>query len=100
MKASDFDKAFDEGASVMPFANMDKAQRPNRSKRVNVDFPQWMVDSLDREAQHLGSESAGAGQGLDSQLSGTGGAQPSLISKRRVAFPQDNMLNLLKPWSH
>ena len=54
MKASDFDKAFDEGASVIPFANMDKAQRPNRSKRVNVDFPQWMVDSLDREAQHLG----------------------------------------------
>ena len=54
MKASDFDKAFDEGASVMPFANMDKAQRPNRSKRVNVDLPQWMVDSLDREAQHLG----------------------------------------------
>ena len=33
---------------------MDKASRPNRVKRVNVDFPLWMIEALDREARHLG----------------------------------------------
>lgn len=54
MKASDFDKAFDDGASVMPFAEMGKAERPNRLKRVNIDFPEWMVTALDRKAERLG----------------------------------------------
>ena len=54
MKASDFDSQLDDGASVIPHADMDKAERPNKLRRVNVDFPQWMVDSLDKEAAHLG----------------------------------------------
>ena len=55
MKANDFDEYFDDGGSVMPFADMSKAERPNvKTKRVNVDFPAWMVDALDKEAAHLG----------------------------------------------
>ncbi|WP_022943146.1 type II toxin-antitoxin system BrnA family antitoxin [Psychromonas hadalis] len=55
MKASDFDKEFDDGNDV--FANLDlsKAKRAMQTtKRVNVDFPEWMVDSLDREASRVG----------------------------------------------
>lgn len=55
MKTKEFDEYFDNGGSVIPFADLSKAERPNQTtKRVNVDFPVWMVESLDREAQHLG----------------------------------------------
>lgn len=55
MKTKEFEDYFDEGGSVMPFADMNKAERPNiKSKRVNVDFPVWMVEALDKEAEHLG----------------------------------------------
>ena len=54
MKANDFDKYFDDGGSVMPFADMSKAERPNvKTKRVNVDFPAWMVEASDKEAAYL-----------------------------------------------
>jgi hypothetical protein len=55
MKASDFDKEFDDGNDV--FANLDlsKAKRSRQTtQRVNVDFPEWMIDSLDREASCVG----------------------------------------------
>ena len=54
MKAKDFDELFDKGESVMPYADMSKATRPNATKRVNVDFPLWMLDALDKKAKHLG----------------------------------------------
>ena len=56
MKASDFDAKFDEGVEdIMGDLDMESATRPNQErKRVNVDFPQWMVESLDREASRLG----------------------------------------------
>lgn len=55
MKAKDFEERFDNGESVMPFADLAGAERPNqKTRRVNVDFPAWMVDALDREAEHLG----------------------------------------------
>lgn len=56
MKASDFDKKFDEGAEdVMDDLDMSTATRPVREqRRVNVDFPVWMIESLDREARRLG----------------------------------------------
>ena len=56
MKASEFDKLFDEGETDMtPFLDMSSAIRPGLTpKRVNVDFPQWMVDALDNEAQRQG----------------------------------------------
>jgi hypothetical protein len=55
MKASDFDMSFDDGADVTGLLELDQARRPNlEHKRVNVDFPVWMVQSLDREAHRLG----------------------------------------------
>ncbi|MDO4768585.1 MAG: hypothetical protein Q4B25_10595 [Pseudomonadota bacterium] len=54
MKAKEFDEYFDNGGDIGTFVDMDKASRPNRVKRVNVDFPLWMIEALDREARHLG----------------------------------------------
>lgn len=55
MKASDFDKKFDNGEDVTAFLDHQHARRPNlQQKRVNVDFPLWMVTELDKEASHLG----------------------------------------------
>jgi hypothetical protein len=55
MKAEAFDKVFDKGADVSKHLDFSKATRPGREqKRVNVDFPLWMIQSLDKEAQRLG----------------------------------------------
>ena len=55
MKAEEFDKKFDRGEDVSGHLDFSKARRPGREqKRVNVDFPIWMVRSLDREAERLG----------------------------------------------
>ena len=55
MKARDFDKKFDAGDDVSRHLDLSKARRPGHAQqRVNVDFPVWMVDSLDREASRLG----------------------------------------------
>jgi hypothetical protein len=55
IKASEFDEKFDRGDDVSEFLDFSKAERPGQQqKRVNVDFPVWMVDALDREAKRLG----------------------------------------------
>jgi hypothetical protein len=55
MKAKKFDQAFDEGLDITSNLNLRKAKRVQQApKRVNVDFPAWMVESLDREANKLG----------------------------------------------
>lgn len=55
MKAKTFDKHFDEGADITAALDLSKAKRVLQAqKRVNVDFPTWMIDSLDREAGKLG----------------------------------------------
>ena len=55
MKAKEFDKKFDNGEDVTAYLDLSKAKRVGRAqKRVNVDFPEWMVDSLDQEARRLG----------------------------------------------
>jgi len=56
MKASEFDKKFDEGVEdVIDDLDLSTATRPlKEQRRVNVDFPVWMVESLDREASRLG----------------------------------------------
>jgi hypothetical protein len=55
MNSSDFDRCFDEGESVLADLDLDGARRIRlQQKRVNVDFPLWMVDELDREASRLG----------------------------------------------
>jgi len=55
MKAKTFDRKFDTGARVADHLELNRARRVGTDpKRVNVDFPAWMVDSLDREARRLG----------------------------------------------
>ncbi len=55
MKAGEFERRFDAGEDVSGEVDWDKARRPNLTlKRVNVDFPSWVVDALDREARRLG----------------------------------------------
>ena len=54
-KASDFDKKFEDGEDITDYLDLEKAHRPEQvQKRVNVDFPLWMLQSLDREARRLG----------------------------------------------
>ena len=56
MKAKDFDRKFDEGQEeIVDDLDVSSARRVNQDqKRINVDFPQWVVDSLDREASRIG----------------------------------------------
>ena len=55
MKAEELDKKFDAGEEVLEHFELSSARRPNlEAKRVNVDFPAWMVNSLDQEAKRLG----------------------------------------------
>jgi predicted DNA binding CopG/RHH family protein len=55
MKAEKFDFAFDSGKDVTDVLDISKAHRPlQKQRRVNVDFPDWMIESLDREASRLG----------------------------------------------
>jgi hypothetical protein len=55
MKAKTFEKQFDDGVDITAALDSSKARRVQQAqKRVNVDFPAWMVDSLDREASKLG----------------------------------------------
>ena len=56
MKANKFDEAFDDNQEdILEHLDLSKAKRPLQSqRRVNVDFPSWMIDSLDREASRIG----------------------------------------------
>lgn len=55
MKAEEFDQAFDRGEDVSSALDVAAARRPGvEQRRVNVDFPVWMIESLDREARRLG----------------------------------------------
>ena len=55
MKARQFDEAFDAGEDVSGEIDWQKAQRPNLAlKRVNVDFPSWVIEALESEARRLG----------------------------------------------
>jgi len=55
MKAKEFERAFDEGDDLTAMLDTSKARRVlQEQKRVNVDFPTWMIESLDREAGRLG----------------------------------------------
>lgn len=54
-KAEELDAKFDNGEDVSAYFDFTKAKRPNQElRRVNVDFPAWVVEGLDKEARHLG----------------------------------------------
>ena len=55
MKAATFDRKFDAGERITDQLDLARARRPGmEAKRVKVDFPTWMVRSIDREARRLG----------------------------------------------
>ncbi len=55
MKAKDLDKRFDQGKNVSRYLDLTRAKRVNQEqRRVNVDFPSWMIHALDKEADRLG----------------------------------------------
>ena len=55
MKNKALDERFEDGDGVLDAFDLSKARRPNQEQtRVNVDFPKWMINSLDKEARHLG----------------------------------------------
>ncbi|MBN2729941.1 MAG: hypothetical protein JXR53_12020 [Bacteroidales bacterium] len=50
-----FDQKFENDEDITSYLDLKNAKRPNlEQKRVNVDFPSWMIQSLDNEAQRLG----------------------------------------------
>jgi hypothetical protein len=54
-KASNFDKKFDSGESVIGHLDLSKARRPaEEQKRINMEIPIWMLAALDREARRMG----------------------------------------------
>lgn len=55
MKAKKFDADFDSDKDVTAILDISKARRPlQKQRRINVDFPDWMIESLDKEASRLG----------------------------------------------
>ena len=53
--AEEFDRKFDDGEDITAYLDLSRAHRPNlEMRRVNVDFPAWVVNGLDREAERLG----------------------------------------------
>ena len=55
IKAEELEKKFDNSEDIIDYLDLDKASRPGLEiKRVNVDFPAWMISNLDREAKRLG----------------------------------------------
>jgi hypothetical protein len=56
MDVNELDRKFDDGEEeILGYFDMDAAKRPNRRvRRVNVDFPEWVVEALDAEARRLG----------------------------------------------
>jgi len=55
MKAKEFEKQFDDGEDITQHLDLSRVRRPEQEqKRVNVDFPIWMIQQLDKEAKRLG----------------------------------------------
>jgi hypothetical protein len=55
MKAKEFDRKFDMGEDISDCLDLSKTKRPGQEqKRINVEFPVWMIQSLDKEAKRLG----------------------------------------------
>ncbi len=55
MTAQQFEEMFDRGEDILPLIDVGSLQRPGlESRRVNVDFPEWVIQSLDQESRLIG----------------------------------------------
>ena len=55
MTAQEFEQQFDEGEDITPFIDMSSIRRPGMEpRRVNVDFPEWMIEKLDWQSRLIG----------------------------------------------
>ena len=55
MKAEQLDELFDRGEDITPHLDLSTAECPgHKQRRVNVDFPEWMIRSLDHQARRMG----------------------------------------------
>ena len=55
MTAQEFEQRFDEGEDITPFIDMSSIRRPGlEPRRVNVDFPEWMIEKLDWQSRLIG----------------------------------------------
>ena len=72
MKAKEFEDKFDKGESIVEHLDLSRAIRPeSQQRRVNVDFPVWMIESLDREAKRPALQAVDH-QGMDCRASPEG----------------------------
>ncbi len=75
MKAKELDEKFDSGEDITGYLDLDRARRPAQEpKRVNVDFPIWMVQSQ-------GSQSSGRNPAVDHQILDRGKAEGHIVVK-------------------
>jgi hypothetical protein len=55
ISTEEFDRLFDAGEDLTPYLDMSRARHPNlETKPINIELPQWMINALDQEAEHLG----------------------------------------------
>ncbi|MGA3066647.1 MAG: CopG family transcriptional regulator [Tepidisphaeraceae bacterium] len=55
LTAEELDALHDAGVDMTEYVDFSKARRPGLEvRRVNVDFPAWMIEQMDREATRLG----------------------------------------------
>ncbi len=55
MRDKEFDEMFDNGEDLTPHLDLQNARRINqKTRRVNIDFPSWVIDGLDKQARRLG----------------------------------------------
>ncbi|PSF32486.1 CopG family transcriptional regulator [Aphanothece hegewaldii CCALA 016] len=53
MKASEFDKKFDDGEDIIEYLDLSQAKRP-QFNQINLDLPNWMVEKIEQEATRQG----------------------------------------------
>jgi hypothetical protein len=55
MTAKDFEQRFDEGEDITPYIDRATIRRPGiEARRVNVDFPEWVICTLDAQSKRIG----------------------------------------------
>jgi hypothetical protein len=55
MTAQEFEKRFDEGEDITPFIDRSSIRHPGmEARRVNVDFPEWIIEKLDLQSKLIG----------------------------------------------